>query len=437
MKTKIHIIALSILVLLTVNVNIYAQSDTILFFMQNDTSPLGNRTPLFLIHGWNYEGKPARPTPELWNNFRAYYQSKDTLKNNFKIYIVCYWANTVDDSTLAKLFRNKIDSLNTINSSFLSKKIVIMGHSMGGLISRSMMKNCKFNSGNYSGQYCGERVSYLITLGTPHHGSPMSNGPARDAHVSAAHLAMLQFFENTILASVKYNEVNRSDLRWDNYDNLLDYNAYPNEKNLWLLNVMNGNTLYDNKIIIYTGKHNYSLPMPPFSTNQVFDIGGAILKLDFNMDSDGLVPVPSSDFYQHTPYRKYYYNNYNHMEMATGKNTNDVMLFDSIKNDLVRTIISGVNSNGSMQPNNYSLSQNYPNPFNPVTKFNYQIKNNTRVVLKIFSIHGKEVETLVNEVQSPGVYEVQWNGSNYPSGVYFYRLKTGDFMETKRMVLIK
>jgi len=96
-------------------------------------------------------------------------------------------------------------------------------------------------------------------------------------------------------------------------------------------------------------------------------------------------------------------------------------------------------------PSSSSLSQNYPNPFNPTTSIKYQIKklssphalSGELVQLKIYDILGKEIETLVNEKQSPGTYEVNWDGSIYPSGVYFYKLSTGDFTETKKMVLLK
>ena len=96
-------------------------------------------------------------------------------------------------------------------------------------------------------------------------------------------------------------------------------------------------------------------------------------------------------------------------------------------------------------PDKFQLHQNYPNPFNPTTIIKYQIKelssphalSGDLVTLKIYDILGKEVTTLVNEKQSPGTYEVSWDGSSYPSGVYFYKLMAGDFTETKKMLMIK
>jgi photosystem II stability/assembly factor-like uncharacterized protein len=92
-------------------------------------------------------------------------------------------------------------------------------------------------------------------------------------------------------------------------------------------------------------------------------------------------------------------------------------------------------------PEQFSLSQNYPNPFNPTTKIKFSIPpyegGKGDVSLKVFNVLGKEVATLVNEQLKPGMYEVEFNGDNFASGVYYYKLVAGDFRETKRMVLIK
>jgi hypothetical protein len=96
-----------------------------------------------------------------------------------------------------------------------------------------------------------------------------------------------------------------------------------------------------------------------------------------------------------------------------------------------------VGNTGSSVPDKYSLSQNYPNPFNPTTNIKYQIANNGFVTLKVYDILGNEVATLVNEKKSAGYYEVTFDASNYPTGVYFYKLTTDNFTETKKMLMIK
>lgn len=88
-------------------------------------------------------------------------------------------------------------------------------------------------------------------------------------------------------------------------------------------------------------------------------------------------------------------------------------------------------------PKIYELSQNYPNPFNPVTNIKYQLPKDGLVTLKVYDITGREIAKLVNEVKQAGFYTTSFNGSNFASGVYFYRIQSGDFVQVKRMVLIK
>ncbi|MFZ1321935.1 MAG: YCF48-related protein [Ignavibacteria bacterium] len=85
----------------------------------------------------------------------------------------------------------------------------------------------------------------------------------------------------------------------------------------------------------------------------------------------------------------------------------------------------------------FSLTQNYPNPFNPKTVINYELGIANYISLIVYDALGKKVTTLINESQNIGSYSVSFDGNNLPSGVYFYKLKAGDFVETKRMVLLK
>jgi photosystem II stability/assembly factor-like uncharacterized protein len=96
-----------------------------------------------------------------------------------------------------------------------------------------------------------------------------------------------------------------------------------------------------------------------------------------------------------------------------------------------------VSNNSQIAVNDFHLYQNYPNPFNPVTNIKYRITNSKLVILKIYDILGKEISTLVNGKQSSGVYEVSFDGSKLPSGIYFYKLEAGGLSEVKKMVLIK
>jgi photosystem II stability/assembly factor-like uncharacterized protein len=102
----------------------------------------------------------------------------------------------------------------------------------------------------------------------------------------------------------------------------------------------------------------------------------------------------------------------------------------------------GIKPISSEIPKTFSLFQNFPNPFNPVTRIKYDIPpskgaRGMMTKLIIFDVLGKEVQTLVNQHLSPGTYEVNFDGSNFSSGVYYYRLDAGDYTETRKMVLIK
>lgn len=88
-------------------------------------------------------------------------------------------------------------------------------------------------------------------------------------------------------------------------------------------------------------------------------------------------------------------------------------------------------------PDHFELYQNYPNPFNPVTKLSYLLPKNIRVVLKIYDILGREVETLVDGPQEAGYKEVDFNASGLPSGVYFCRINAGNFASVKKMMVMK
>jgi len=105
----------------------------------------------------------------------------------------------------------------------------------------------------------------------------------------------------------------------------------------------------------------------------------------------------------------------------------------------------GIKQIGTNIPENFKLEQNYPNPFNPVTQFRFEIplsrgvdtEGGQGVSIKVYDILGNEITTLVNSQLKPGIYKTEWDASNYPSGIYFYKLTVQGFSETKKMILIK
>jgi hypothetical protein len=116
------------------------------------------------------------------------------------------------------------------------------------------------------------------------------------------------------------------------------------------------------------------------------------------------------------------------------KDSTEISVYD-------RNVLTSIVGNNNNIITSYKVYQNYPNPFNSISKIKYQIAKthikNQKVQLIIYNSLGQEIEKLVNEEQEPGTYEVTFDGSNLPSGVYFYKLRTGNYTETMKMLMIK
>jgi len=100
-------------------------------------------------------------------------------------------------------------------------------------------------------------------------------------------------------------------------------------------------------------------------------------------------------------------------------------------------ILTSAETEASDLPEEFSLSQSYPNPFNGIVNFELSISEQADVELKVYDMLGRELATLLNERKAPGIYTIQWDSGNAPSGVYFYRLHAGGYVETKKMGLVK
>ena len=85
----------------------------------------------------------------------------------------------------------------------------------------------------------------------------------------------------------------------------------------------------------------------------------------------------------------------------------------------------------------FALLQNYPNPFNPTTTISYQLPANSFTTLKVYDVLGRETAVLVNEMKNAGTYSVQWNASQFSSGMYFVKMSAGNFVATKKLLLMK
>ena len=124
--------------------------------------------------------------------------------------------------------------------------------------------------------------------------------------------------------------------------------------------------------------------------------------------------------------------------MAVGITLHSTLRIESgfLADTSLRQLILAVHDEKGL-PLVYALEQNYPNPFNPATTIQYSVVTSQYVSLKIYDILGKEIQTLVNEAQPVGTYTVTWDGGGYPSGVYFYRIHAGNFVQSKKLLLLK
>jgi hypothetical protein len=234
------------------------------------------------------------------------------------------------------------------------------------------------------------------------------------------------------------------------------YNTYPgyNLSNVWIrldslthsiyrFNATNTCQYYSQESLvdsldIITGYYNSCNPYHSFSGNDtmtIFGIFGQTKRFEWNFVSDYFCKYHS--IFGIVSFSQYYSqgaNGYSNQGTLIGCSINGIIYGD--------TTLTSVNQTGIEFPKNFSLFQNYPNPFNPSTKIKFDLKENGRlkmedVKLTIYDILGREVQTLVNEQLQPGTYEVTFDESNLPSGIYFYQLKAGDYIETRKMLLIK
>ncbi len=127
--------------------------------------------------------------------------------------------------------------------------------------------------------------------------------------------------------------------------------------------------------------------------------------------------------------------------VKTHKPKNIIEHIKIVNSDIQKLIVAAsnkkVNKPVNLIPTVFALHQNYPNPFNPTTTIKYDLPKDVKVVIKVYDILGRLVTTLINENQKAGYYQVQFNGNNLASGVYFYRIEAGDYKLSKKMVILK
>jgi hypothetical protein len=114
------------------------------------------------------------------------------------------------------------------------------------------------------------------------------------------------------------------------------------------------------------------------------------------------------------------------------------LIQSTVEQSTIQSVTNPIGVTGTHEvPTAYKLEQNYPNPFNPTTNIKYSIPKDGSVSLKIYDVLGNEVSVFVDGFMKAGMYNAEFDASNFASGVYFYTLKTGEFTSTKKMLLIK
>lgn len=390
-----------------------------------------NLQPLILVHGWNpapdagveaeifsaWDAQPNDYNPAYWGPFIRYFCNHEDLYKKYKLFQFSYWTHVLSLKDLGSGMRDAIDLASidpTYSQSFGSKPLTIIAHSMGGLVTRTFM-NLPSSSGTgpWVGKRGGDRVIAAITLGTPHHGTPMANGPVRDARAHGWGW-YTQLFEIGVPAGkvVPYNIGNRPTLWWDNYDHLWDGSLCPRTsgsqstncpdiKNDNLLGAqgdpsalnLNLDTAYDNRIIAYAGvtdwKDEYPHcqlqmrttwdPLAPPAEFNIYGCGVDILSNVYYYKSDGIVPVASAQFDGHTLQKVHPpFSGYDHGELICGLgnpncsssiyttdqilfNMTDKTIFEAIRSDLndlpPSPLLNGLSANQSTFRSSTSAQQ--------------------------------------------------------------------------------
>lgn len=178
-------------------------------------------------------------------------------------------------------------------------------------------------------------------------------------------------------------------------------------------------------------------------TNYSLDYFGIVTSIDFRTKNEGWMTIGYQQKFFLTTDRG---NNWTMLDPPSNSSIFDFCFPDSLNGWAVGAegrilkynYLVNVHENEIALDKQFRLHQNYPNPFNPITNLGYGIRNLGFVTLKTYNIEGKEVAVLINEKKSPGQYNVKFDGTNFPSGIYFYRLEVdGKIIDTKRMVLLK
>jgi 2',3'-cyclic-nucleotide 2'-phosphodiesterase (5'-nucleotidase family) len=180
----------------------------------------------------------------------------------------------------------------------------------------------------------------------------------------------------------------------------------------------------------------YNLAKPPFSRIEYVEVGGVPLdpQQEYSITANEFLLTALSSMLPITIIDPYLYADSSEFQVLSEYIISQLTITPINRGNIVAGV-KGIDE-GEL-PEQFRLEQNYPNPFNPSTKISYQLTVSSDVVLKVYDVLGNEVATLVDEYKPAGIYEIEFNASALTSGVYFYQLNAGDFVQTKKMILLK
>ena len=196
------------------------------------------------------------------------------------------------------------------------------------------------------------------------------------------------------------------------------------------------NTTYFNGVPFITTTANHTETVLVDAWGNMTMPGGAVLQA-LRLRRDDRYTSPSPPFYTRTISYSFITKSGSVVEIIANDTTapnSGIIQTDGATWSISGTV--GVESE-DQNPTQYSLGQNYPNPFNPSTTISFSILNSEFITLKVFDVLGNEAATLINEEKSAGTYQIEFDANKLSSGIYFYKLQIGNFIETKKMILMK
>jgi len=263
--------------------------------------------------------------------------------------------------------------------------------------------------------------------------------------------------DDGFVLSGKTNSVGAGDfdiwlLKFKNNPPDVNINFFPQVDTAWIFGGCTGPDLITHNLVSTPERDSITIEPGPNSVLFYYDSTGNMIPVDkyYFIVEDSLNQYDYELWFQPKswppfdpvliPFDSVFYFQQNSFEMKLVVKQNSVAI-DSLSQFFSAEWGLSVDDNGEI-PIAFALYQNYPNPFNPSTRIKFeipdQVRNDSRLVtLKVFDVLGNEIATLVNEEKQPGTYEVEFDESELPSGIYFYQLHAGSFVETKKMILIK